>query len=721
VDLVVSTMTESTTYCVDVTGVEDLSTNVTDEANDTATFLVDTSPPTGTITIDSGATYTSSTSVTLDLTCDDGTGSGCDQMRISNDGTFDSEPWEAFAASKPWTITAGDALKTVYIKFRDVAGNESGAFTDTITLETVLPTGTVTIDAGATYTTSTSVTLDLTCDDGVGSGCDQMRISNDGTFDSEPWEAFAVSKAWTLTAGDATKTVYVIFRDVAGNESSPVDTDDIILDTTDPVVASASASTDDTHVDVVFTEDNGLDPGTAGDFNNYAIWDGGACGAGSQLAVTAAVQVGNTVTLTTATQIAEQAYRVCASNINDVPGNTLGLGFADFTGFILTDVSAPNAATINVTTSYTRGFMLSWTVPYDDEATSSGTASTYDVRYTDAVEYPGTIDSTWFGTTNWDDGTTIYQAAKEPTPTPGTGGTGTEYFSIACAWDGAVNANCEPTGPNSFGKDKLWPNTLYYISMKSEDEWTPVNISALSNVTDPFDTVAPPSHTAMKYGYNMISIPYDIKTATSTFSANFIDDVSPGGITAPVIYKWQPAGMDLAGTRFNGSWVRLTVADLMSTELNGTGFYIYSWGYNNVLDVDTATVQEYGDLIPDENWVEIDLEQGRNLVGNPYLKNVDFDNIKICQNATGFVKNTDITGNPCLGTTAVSYQNAVLNGWVSGDIVNHVTNDTSADIETCNGLGCTGTAYLRPWWGQWIYVVEDPILNNYKMAIPRPQ
>jgi hypothetical protein len=196
-------------------------------------------------------------------------------MRISNDGTFDSEPWEAFAASKPWTITAGDALKTVYIKFRDVAGNESGAFTDTITLETVLPTGTVTIDAGATYTTSTSVTLDLTCDDGVGSGCDQMRISNDGTFDSEPWEAFAVSKAWTLTAGDATKTVYVIFRDVAGNESSPVDTDDIILDTTDPVVASASASTDDTHVDVVFTEDNGLDPGTAGDFNNYAIWDGG--------------------------------------------------------------------------------------------------------------------------------------------------------------------------------------------------------------------------------------------------------------------------------------------------------------------------------------------------------------------------------------------------------------------------------------------------------------
>jgi hypothetical protein len=57
VDLVVSTMTESTTYCVDVTGVEDLATNVTDEANDTATFSTsDITPPTVTSATSSSLT-----------------------------------------------------------------------------------------------------------------------------------------------------------------------------------------------------------------------------------------------------------------------------------------------------------------------------------------------------------------------------------------------------------------------------------------------------------------------------------------------------------------------------------------------------------------------------------------------------------------------------------------------------------------------------------------
>ncbi|MHC4278521.1 MAG: hypothetical protein ACYSTI_14575, partial [Planctomycetota bacterium] len=216
---------------------------------------------------------------------------------------------------------------------------------------------------------------------------------------------------------------------------------------------SASASTDDTHVDVVFTEDNGLDPGTAGDFNNYAIWDGGACGAGSQLAVTAAVQVGNTVTLTTATQTPELAYRVCASNIDDVPGNTLGLGFADFTGFILTDETAPNAVIdLVVDTQYARGLMLKWTEPCDDGVASCpNTVNQYDVRYVHADYYPTDLDTQGEFEGIWP---TTNEAALEPTPVTGDAQI---FFNLGCK-KGVDNSTCATDDEKS-----LWPNTLYYI------------------------------------------------------------------------------------------------------------------------------------------------------------------------------------------------------------------------------------------------------------------
>jgi hypothetical protein len=152
-------------------------------------------------------------------------------MQFSNDGSTYSSP-EAYSTTKAWTLTTGDGTKTVYAKFKDGAGSWSTAYTDTIVLETVVPTGTITINGGATYANSTSVTLTLTCND-AGSGCAQMQFSNDGSTYSSP-ETFSTTKAWTLTTGDGTKTVYVKFKDGAGNWSSAY-TDTIILDTTEPV------------------------------------------------------------------------------------------------------------------------------------------------------------------------------------------------------------------------------------------------------------------------------------------------------------------------------------------------------------------------------------------------------------------------------------------------------------------------------------------------------
>ena len=120
------------------------------------------------------------------------------------------------------------------------------------------------------------------------------------------------------------------------------------------------------------------------------------------------------------------------------------------------------------------------------------------------------------------------------------------------------------------------------------------------------------------------------------------------------------------------------------------------------------------------NWVKIDISPGRNIVGNPYLKNVNFSNVKICRSATGFVNTTAVTGNPCTGTsspgTFKTFVEAVTAGWMDGSIA-YYANATTLTGETCNSITCT--ASMRPWWGHVVYRIIDDA-NTYWLAIPKP-
>ncbi len=189
----------------------------------------DTTPPTGTIKINNGVQYTNSSSVTLNLLATDSY-SGLSQMQFSNDNATWSTP-QAYATTVNWTLASGDGTKTVYVKYKDVAGNWSSAFSSTIILDTASPTGTITINNGNQYTNATSITLTLNANDS-GSGLSQMQFSNDGITWLIP-ETYTITKTWTLTTGDGTKTIYVKFSDAAGNWSQ-VYSAAIILDTTAP-------------------------------------------------------------------------------------------------------------------------------------------------------------------------------------------------------------------------------------------------------------------------------------------------------------------------------------------------------------------------------------------------------------------------------------------------------------------------------------------------------
>ncbi|MFB0525916.1 MAG: Ig-like domain-containing protein, partial [bacterium] len=194
----------------------------------------DTTPPTGTISINGGDEYTDSTSVTLTLSASDS--SGVSKMKFSNDGVEWSVE-EDTATSKSWTLTTGDGEKRVYVQYKDNAGNWSTpplSISDTIVLDTTPPTGTISINGGDVYTSTTSVTLTLSASDST-SGVSKMKFSNDGAnWSSE--EDYAPNRSWTLAPGDETKTVYVQYKDNAGRWSTPPlsISDTIVLDTTAP-------------------------------------------------------------------------------------------------------------------------------------------------------------------------------------------------------------------------------------------------------------------------------------------------------------------------------------------------------------------------------------------------------------------------------------------------------------------------------------------------------
>lgn len=110
-------------------------------------LTLDTLAPAGlAVQLNGDDIYTTTPSVELTLTLTDSPTTGY-QMKIWGvEGATDegSASWETYAASKSVTLPSGDGLKTVYVKVRDAVGNESSAASDSITLNTAVPTVTVT-------------------------------------------------------------------------------------------------------------------------------------------------------------------------------------------------------------------------------------------------------------------------------------------------------------------------------------------------------------------------------------------------------------------------------------------------------------------------------------------------------------------------------------------------------------------------------------------------
>ncbi|MFA5167265.1 MAG: Ig-like domain repeat protein [Candidatus Omnitrophota bacterium] len=222
-------------------------------------ITLDTAVPAGSININSGVLYANSTAVTLNLSATD-SGSGINAMSFSTDNVNWGSS-EAYTTSKTYALPTGDGSKTVYVKYFDVAGNVSLVYSKSIILDTLPPTGTITVNSGAQFITQTAVTLDLSAAD-AGSGLDKMSFSSDNVTWTTA-EAYAATRSWAFSSGDGNKTVSVKFSDASGGWSSPVSVQ-VLLDTTAPTG------------EISINNNAAYTPSSLVTLNLYYIWDIGS-------------------------------------------------------------------------------------------------------------------------------------------------------------------------------------------------------------------------------------------------------------------------------------------------------------------------------------------------------------------------------------------------------------------------------------------------------------
>lgn len=188
---------------------------VTDEAGNVTTvqFTIIKSAPVGGFSINNGSPYTALRDVTLQIRAN-GSADGL-QMSYNTDGAWST--FEPFSSTKHLQLPGIDGTKSVSIKFRDQAGNESQDYSQSIILDTAPPSGSFTINNGAATTSSARVNLSVAATDNLGQI--EMRIANENSTWSN-WQAYTRSVPWTLPNGNGSKKVLLELRDEAGNVAS---------------------------------------------------------------------------------------------------------------------------------------------------------------------------------------------------------------------------------------------------------------------------------------------------------------------------------------------------------------------------------------------------------------------------------------------------------------------------------------------------------------------
>ncbi len=177
--------------------------------------MPDTSPPSTTFNIpdangDNGW-YRSNVQVTLSASDNSG-GSGVKLTQYK----VDSGDWQTY--SGPFTVS-GDGVHVVWCRSQDNAGNWEVEHSITVKIDRTAPSGSLSLDGGATSTPGVLVRVDAPASDTT-SGLWRVRFRDAGGA-WEDWQPYRSVTHWKLpSVTGQTHGVEVQFKDYAGNESA---------------------------------------------------------------------------------------------------------------------------------------------------------------------------------------------------------------------------------------------------------------------------------------------------------------------------------------------------------------------------------------------------------------------------------------------------------------------------------------------------------------------
>jgi hypothetical protein len=126
----------------------------------------------------------------------------------------------AFSVSKPWTLTSGDGLKTVYVQLMDAAGNPSIVYNNTIILDVTAPTLMITLPTSSSTHSTSSSTINL-----GGNASDNIVVTSVTWSNAATGESGTASgtTSWSMTGISlipGSNIITVTAHDAAGNNVS---------------------------------------------------------------------------------------------------------------------------------------------------------------------------------------------------------------------------------------------------------------------------------------------------------------------------------------------------------------------------------------------------------------------------------------------------------------------------------------------------------------------
>ncbi|MBM4280127.1 MAG: hypothetical protein FJ137_05025 [Deltaproteobacteria bacterium] len=197
-------------------------------ATATTTLAVDRSAPAVALSLPAQFSTTGSTTAALQASPD------VTEMALAVDVALDCAQagYEAYAATK--TLALGpDGPHVVRVCVRDAAGNASAApAVANVVVDTVRPTTSVALNAGAAFTRSGVATVTLVASSDV----TQVAVANAASLNcaTATYSTFQPTLQHTLSAGDGVKSVSVCVKDLAGLTASASALATITVDTTPP-------------------------------------------------------------------------------------------------------------------------------------------------------------------------------------------------------------------------------------------------------------------------------------------------------------------------------------------------------------------------------------------------------------------------------------------------------------------------------------------------------